>query len=288
MTSSALIEAATASRERVAELETRVGVLEGDLQRARQGRDIASASKQEARENLRQARDALDEEQARFRSYMGPTVSDGPHVGRLIAVGADQSPARVTRTRPVVHGAAATQAAIEDGAIAAGDTGRRYFRNDRPSGARAGRHVRHRHGTRWGGADLTIALEELQRDAATPGAPSASRTIRSGSPSSTEGHGPHPAPLSLNVSREAHLEPGAPAGRVEDGHVCVVGVRDLLDDREAQALPPESRSRASSSRSKRSKTRLRSIGGMPAPSSSTVRITSSSVARSPRVTVVSE
>jgi len=127
----ALIEAATASRERVAVLETRVGVLEGDVQRARQGRDIASASKQEAREHLRQARDALDEEQARFRSYMGPIVSDGPHVGRLIAVGADQSPARITiDLGRWFTGDAATRAAIDDGAIAAGDTARRYFRND--------------------------------------------------------------------------------------------------------------------------------------------------------------
>ena len=162
----ALIEAATASRERVAELETRVGVLEGDLQRARQGRDIASASKQEARENLRQARDALDEEQARFRSYMGPTVSDGPHVGRLIAVGADQSPARVTiDLGRWFTGAAATQAAIEDGVIAAGDTRSRYFRNDDPIWRTlpvdtfATVTVR-----RWGGSvTYTIALSELQR-----------------------------------------------------------------------------------------------------------------------------
>ncbi len=162
----ALIEAATASRERVAELETRVGVLEGDLQRARQGRDIASASKQEARENLRQARDALDEEQARFRSYMGPVVNDGAHVGRLIAVGADQSPARVTiDLGRWFTGAAATHAAIEDGVIVAGDTKSRYFRNDDPIWRTlpvdtfATVTVR-----RWGGSvTYTIALSELQR-----------------------------------------------------------------------------------------------------------------------------
>lgn len=127
----ALIDAATTSRERVAELEVRVGVLEGNVQRARQGKEVLSASNQEARENLRQARQALDDEQARFRSYMGPSVGPGTHVGRLIAVGADQSPARVTiDLGRWLTGAAATQAAIDDGVITAGDTARRYFRND--------------------------------------------------------------------------------------------------------------------------------------------------------------
>ena len=127
----ALIDAATTSRERVAELEVRVGVLEGNVQRARQGKEVLSASNQEARENLRQARQALDDEQARFRSYMGPPVGPGSHVGRLIAVGADQSPARVTiDLGRWLTGAAATQAAIDDGVITAGDTARRYFRND--------------------------------------------------------------------------------------------------------------------------------------------------------------
>jgi hypothetical protein len=162
----ALIEAATGSRERVAALETRVGVLEGDLQRARQGRDIASASKQEARENLRQARDALDEEQARFRSYMGPVVDDGPHVGRLIAVGADQSPARVTiDLGRWFTGAAATQAAIEDGVIAAGGTRSRYFRNDDPIWRTLPVDTFAKVTVRRRGGSVTyaIALSELQR-----------------------------------------------------------------------------------------------------------------------------
>jgi hypothetical protein len=162
----ALIEAATTSRERVAALETRVGVLEDDLQRARRGRDVASASKQEARENLRQTRATLAEERARFRSYMGPVVSDDPHVGRLIAVGADQSPARITiDLGRWLTGAAATQAAIEDGVIVAGKRKPRYFRNDDPVWRTipvdtfATVTVR-----RWGGgATYPIALSELQR-----------------------------------------------------------------------------------------------------------------------------
>jgi hypothetical protein len=127
----ALVDAATASRERVAVLETRVGSLEGDLQRARRGKDVAAASRKEARRDLRQARQALEEEQARFRSYMGPEVGDGTYVGRLIAVGADQTPARVTiDLGRWFTGAAATQAAFEDGVIGAHETVRRYFRND--------------------------------------------------------------------------------------------------------------------------------------------------------------
>jgi hypothetical protein len=127
----ALVDANAAARERAAALEVRVGVLEGDLQRARQGQDVATASRQEARQNLRQAQQDLADEQARFRAYMGPPVADGTHVGRLIAVGADQSPARVTADfGRWFTGAAATQAAIDDGAISAGDSVPRYFRND--------------------------------------------------------------------------------------------------------------------------------------------------------------
>lgn len=126
-----LIDDATVARERAAVLETRVGSLEGDLQRARQGKDVLAASRHEARRELRQARRDLEEEQARFRAYMGPTVTDGVHVGKLIAVGADQSPARVTiDLGQWFTGAAATQAAIDDGAIGSGQTVRRYFRND--------------------------------------------------------------------------------------------------------------------------------------------------------------
>jgi hypothetical protein len=162
----ALIDAATVSRERVGALETRVGVLEGDLQRARQGKDVAAASRQEARRQLREARRALDDEQARFRSYMGPLVGDGSHVGRLMAVGADQSPARVTLDLGRwFTGAAATQAALDDGVIVAGESLARYFRNDDatwrtlPLDTFATVSVR-----RWGGG-LTYAIStaELQQ-----------------------------------------------------------------------------------------------------------------------------
>ena len=127
----ALVDDATASRERVAVLATRVASLEGDLVRARRGKDVAAASRQEARQELRQARQALEDEQARFRSYMGPEVGDGIHVGRLIAVGADQSPSRVTiDLGQWFTGADATQAAIDDGVIGADERVRRYFRNE--------------------------------------------------------------------------------------------------------------------------------------------------------------
>jgi hypothetical protein len=127
----ALVAANTTLRDNALALEGRVGALEGDVQRAKQGRQVAAASTQEARQDLREARDELDRERTRFRSYMGPPVGDGPHVGRLIAVGADQSPARVTTDLGRwFTGAAATQAAIDDGVIGEGQTKRRYFRND--------------------------------------------------------------------------------------------------------------------------------------------------------------
>lgn len=162
----ALVDANTALRADVAALDRRVTVLQGDVQRARQGKDVANASRQEARRELRQARQALEDEQARFRSYMGPEVGPGPHVGRLIAVGADQSPSRVTvDLGRWFTGAAATQAAITDGVIAAGDSRSRYFRNDDatwrtlPLDPSATVSVR-----RWGrGVRYTITLAELQR-----------------------------------------------------------------------------------------------------------------------------
>jgi hypothetical protein len=127
----ALVEANTALRDSNVVLQERVGALEGDVRRARRGRDVAAASTQEARGKLREARDALDQERARFRSFMGSPVGDGPHTGRLIAVGADQSPARVTTDLGRwLTGAAATQAAIADGVIDEGQTRRRYFRTD--------------------------------------------------------------------------------------------------------------------------------------------------------------
>jgi hypothetical protein len=161
-----LVDSSTAARERIAVLETRLGTLEGDLQRARQGQDVLQASTKEARRNLREARGALEDEQARFRSYMGPPVGNGGHVGRLIAVGADQSPARVTvDLGRWFSGAAATEAALDDGVIVAGETVPRYFRNDDhtwrtlPLDAFANVTVR-----RWNGSGTyTISLSELQR-----------------------------------------------------------------------------------------------------------------------------
>ena len=242
-------------------------MLEGDLQRARQGRDIASASKQEARENLRQARDALDEEQARFRSYMGPVVNDGAHVGRLIAVGADQSPARVTiDLGRMVHRARRDTR---------GDRGRRdrggrhqvpLLPQRRPDLADAPRrHVRHGHRTT---REAAVYLHDrAQRAAApdrapTPGAPSASRTIRSASRSPTAASRPSPSFAIPDVCEGSAPRTGRPrrTRRVADTSAWWACAISWTIER-PRPVPPESRSRASCSRSKRSKIRLRSIGG---------------------------
>ena len=161
-----LIDSSTAARERIAVLETRLGTLEGDLQRARQGKDVLQASTKEARRSLREARRALEDEQARFRSYMGPPVGDGDHAGRLLVVGADQSPARVTvDLGRWFTGAAATEAALDDGVIVAGETVPRYFRNDdltwRTLSLDTFATVTVR---RWNGSGTyVISLSELQR-----------------------------------------------------------------------------------------------------------------------------
>ena len=59
-----------------------------------------------------------------------------------------------------------------------------------------------------------------------------------------------------------------PAGVIDDA--AVVRRDDLPDDRQAEPGPPALRDRLASSRTKRSKTRSRSAGGMPGPSSSTM------------------
>ncbi|MGH2538888.1 MAG: hypothetical protein ACRDGK_00020 [Actinomycetota bacterium] len=129
-----LTGAAAVSRDRIVALERQVGGLEQELERARRGRAVIEASRRETRGQLRSARDELDAERARFRSFMGPAIDDGTHVGRLVAVGADQEPPRIVadQVRWFI-GPAATEAAIADGAIAAGQTVPRYIRNDEQS-----------------------------------------------------------------------------------------------------------------------------------------------------------
>ena len=162
----ALTGAAAASRDRIVLLESQVIELESELTLARQGKSVLAASKRETREQLRRSRDELDVERARFRSLMGPSVADGTHVGRLEAVGANQTPMRVvTDLGRWFTAPAATQAAIADGAIRPGDTMPRYFRNDDPTWRTlpvdplATVTL-----LRWNGAGTyTVSLAELQR-----------------------------------------------------------------------------------------------------------------------------
>lgn len=162
----ALTGAAAASRDRIVLLEGQVIEIREELKLARQGKSVLAASKRETREQLRRSRDELEVERARFRSLMGPSVADGTHVGRLVAVGATQTPVRVvTDLGRWFTGAAATQAAIADGAIASGHTMPRYFRNDDPTWRTlpvdplATVTL-----LRWNGAGTyTVTLAELQR-----------------------------------------------------------------------------------------------------------------------------
>ena len=161
----ALIDDASAFRAQISLLESRLAVLQGDLQRSRQGRSVLAASKQEIKAQLGEVRAELEAERARFRSFMGAQIGDGTHVGRLVAVGADQVPARITTDLGRwFTGAAATQAAVEDGVIVAGETRSRYFRNDDlawrtlPIDVFATVTV-----LRWSGGSYEISLAELQR-----------------------------------------------------------------------------------------------------------------------------
>ncbi len=161
----ALLDAASATAAQISSLESRLAVLDGELQRARQGKSVLQASKQEIKGQLADVRAELDAERARFLSYMGAPLGDGTHVGRLVAVGFDQTPARITTDiGRWFTGAAATRAAIEDGVIVAGETRSRYFRNDDlawrtlPIDIFATVTV-----LRWSGGSYEITLAELQR-----------------------------------------------------------------------------------------------------------------------------
>ncbi len=87
----ALTGAAAVSRDRIVALEGQVGALEQELQRARQGRELASASN-----GRRAVNSAAGPRRARCGAARGSArswarrSSDGTHVGRLVAVGADQ------------------------------------------------------------------------------------------------------------------------------------------------------------------------------------------------------
>lgn len=161
----ALVDTASALRAEISSLGSRLAVLRGDLERSRQGRTVLVASKQEIKAQLDEVRAELEAERARFRAYIGAPIGDGTHVGRLVAVGADQSPSRITTDLGRwFTGAAATQAAIEDGVIVAGETRSRYFRNDDlawrtlPVDVFATVTV-----LRWSGRSYEISLAELQR-----------------------------------------------------------------------------------------------------------------------------
>ncbi len=161
----ALLDTIAATRAQILTLERRLAGARGDLRRARDGRSVLEASTQELRSQLTDMRAELDAVRATFRSFVGAPIGDGPHVGRLVAVGADQTPARVTiDIGRWFTGSAATHAAIHDGAIEPGATRARYFRNDDaawrtlPVDVSATVTV-----FRWNGGTDQIGFAELQR-----------------------------------------------------------------------------------------------------------------------------
>ncbi len=161
----ALIDTVATTRAQIFALEQRLAGLRADLRRARDGRSVLVASTQELRSQLTVVKAELDAERARFRSFVGPPIGDGVHVGHLVAVGADQTPPRVTiDIGSWFTGNAATHAAIDDGVIEPGQTRRRYFRNDdvtwRTLTVDASATVTV---FRWNGGTTPIDVAELQR-----------------------------------------------------------------------------------------------------------------------------
>ncbi|HVF08314.1 MAG TPA: hypothetical protein VNC60_07045 [Actinomycetota bacterium] len=161
----AVFDTLAATRAQILSLEQRLAGIRADLRRARDGRSVLEASTHELRSQLTDVRAELDAERARFRSFVGAPIGDGSHVGRLVAVGADQTPARVTiDLGRWFTGSAATHAAIRDGVLEPGATTARYLRNEEvawrtlPVDVSATVTV-----FRWNGGTDQIGFAELQR-----------------------------------------------------------------------------------------------------------------------------
>jgi hypothetical protein len=112
---------AAASLDTVRVLEARVAGLQQQIDDQRGAVRVLSASKRESRKLLDESREELAATKDQLRSVTGPAVSDGTHIGRVIAVNTSQDPARIVIfLGRWFTGDAATQAAIDDGAIAPG------------------------------------------------------------------------------------------------------------------------------------------------------------------------
>ena len=109
-------------------LEARVAGLQQRIEDQRGAVKVLSASKRESRKLLDASREELAATKDQFRSVVGPAVSDGTHIGRVEAVTTSQDPARIVISMGRwFTGDAATQAAIDDGAILSGQ----QLRHDR-------------------------------------------------------------------------------------------------------------------------------------------------------------
>ena len=112
---------AAASLDTVQVLEARVAGLQHQIDDQRGAVKVLSASKRESRKLLEQSRDELAATKDQLRSVTGPAVSEGTHIGRVMAVNTTQDPARIVIfLGRWFTGDAATQAAIDDGAISPG------------------------------------------------------------------------------------------------------------------------------------------------------------------------
>jgi hypothetical protein len=113
--------------ERDEALQTIAG-LEADVARLEERLATTSAGTTEIEQQLADAR-------ARLEAFLGPTLPDGRHFGKLYAVGVDQEPPRlVIDIQAFLTDQEAIDAAIEDGVIKPGEIVENgyYIRNQNP------------------------------------------------------------------------------------------------------------------------------------------------------------
>ena len=127
----AALEPLGAAQQRVNAMELQVIRLQDKVDRQRAATDVILVTRRETRAQLEDARADLAVARADLRALHGPVVTDGTHIGKVVAAGASQSPSRVVvQLGRWFTGKAARRAAIDDGVIVPGQRlpNRRYFR----------------------------------------------------------------------------------------------------------------------------------------------------------------
>lgn len=117
-------------RTELASAGARVTVLRGRVERLRERLETAAATREQLSARLQEARHELWAARQRLHELVGPVLRDGRHFGRIMLVGAVQTPPMlVIDRRQWLTGDAADEAALEDGVIEPGEHVEYYIRN---------------------------------------------------------------------------------------------------------------------------------------------------------------